>query len=122
MTVFTEGRHAAEFVLNEDGGSLSRDTIEIDESQDIVPGEVLGKVTASGKYLVLNPTATDGSEKAAALPLYGAKTGLGESTKIAGITRLAKVNGKLLTWPVGITAEQKAAAISQLGEKHIAVR
>ncbi len=43
MTVFTEGRHAAEFVLSEAMRSFSRDNITIAVSQTIVPGRVLGK-------------------------------------------------------------------------------
>ena len=43
MTVFTEGRHAAEFLLSEGEKNFSRDNISIAESQTIVPGSVLGK-------------------------------------------------------------------------------
>lgn len=43
MTVFTEGRHAAEFVLSEGDRNFSRDNLVIAASQDIRPGTVLGK-------------------------------------------------------------------------------
>lgn len=43
MTVYTEGRHAAEFLLSELPGTQSRENIVIAESQTIVPGAVLGK-------------------------------------------------------------------------------
>lgn len=43
MTVFTEGRHAAEFLLSEGQGNFSRDNIVIAASQAIQPGSVLGK-------------------------------------------------------------------------------
>lgn len=42
MTVFTEGRHAAEFLMSEQGITFSRDNITIGESQTLVPGHVLG--------------------------------------------------------------------------------
>lgn len=42
MTVFTEGRHAAEFLMYEQGITFSRDNISIAESQTLVPGQVLG--------------------------------------------------------------------------------
>ena len=43
MTVFTEGRHAAEFVLSEGQRLFSRDNIKIAALQTIKPGSVLGK-------------------------------------------------------------------------------
>jgi hypothetical protein len=43
MTVFTEGRHAAEFVLSEGPKNYSRDNLKIAASQSILPGSVLGK-------------------------------------------------------------------------------
>jgi hypothetical protein len=43
MTIFTEGRHAAEFLLSEGQGNFSRDNIVIAASQEIKPGSVLGK-------------------------------------------------------------------------------
>ena len=42
MNVLTEGRHAAEFVLSEGEGMISRDNIKIAAEQTIVPGTVLG--------------------------------------------------------------------------------
>ncbi len=41
MTTFTEGRHAAEFVLSEANHNRSRDNIVIAASQTIVPGQIL---------------------------------------------------------------------------------
>lgn len=48
MTVFTEGRHAAEFIMSEAAGMRSRETAEIAASQSIVPGQVLGKIAGGG--------------------------------------------------------------------------
>jgi len=121
MTVKTEGRHAAEFVLSEGPGQISRGNITIGASQTIVPGAVLGKAD-EGHYKVLAPGASDGTETAAAIALYGVVTGAEETAKIAAIVDLAEVNGKLLTWPAGITNEQKAAAIVALAARNIKVR
>lgn len=41
MTTFTEGRHAAEFVLSEANHNRSRDNIVVAASQTIVPGQIL---------------------------------------------------------------------------------
>lgn len=44
--VFTEGRHAAEFVLAEGPGNISRDNLKIGASQAVLVGTVLGAVAA----------------------------------------------------------------------------
>lgn len=49
MTVFTEGRHAGEFLMSEAAGTRSRDTITIPAGTGKVePGTVLGKLSADG--------------------------------------------------------------------------
>jgi len=48
MTVFTEGRHAAEFLLSEGQGNFSRDNITVASSQDFKAGQVLGKRAVVG--------------------------------------------------------------------------
>jgi hypothetical protein len=45
----------------------SRDQITVLAGQTLVPGEVLGKVTASGKYAAIDFAAGDGTENAAGL-------------------------------------------------------
>jgi hypothetical protein len=219
MTVYTEGRHAAEFLLSEGQGNFSRDSIVIAASQAIVPGSVLGKravvadvvatasaadgnvassgiiamgspavtskvkdgrykgiavtattvrwedpdgkeigvsthgsvfskggvkftITAGGsanaagdefyidvaadsadfEFGAHDPSATDGFEIAAAVALYGATTGADERTSISAVTRLAEVNGKLLSWDADITAAQKADAVQALADRSIIVR
>lgn len=218
MTVFTEGRHAAEFLLSEGQGNFSRDNIAIAASQDFKAGQVLGKravvadviatpsakagntgnatiamgdpaVTSKvkdGRYTGIatdathvrwedpsgteigtsthgaafakggvsftitagntanvagdefyvdvaadsgdfefgahDPSAADGFEIAAAVALYPAMTGAGESAKISAITRLAEVNGNCLGWDADITDGQKADAVQALADRGIIVR
>jgi len=72
MTVLTEGRHPGEFLMTEANGQRSRDSITIASGAGIIaPGTVLGKITASGKYLASAAGATDGSQTAVAIALYG---------------------------------------------------
>lgn len=223
MTIKTEGRCAAEFVLAEANGNRSRGSLEIADQMSIVPGQVLGKVGVNegavtvgnpaftgtgdgtltkanpaygagvqegtykvrlveitadggqfevirpdgtvdghavvgtaydgqvkftiadgstdfsaaaqftlavtiaaaadeGQFKALDLAAVDGAEIASAIALYDAVTAENETVKIAGIVRDAEVNGNLLTWPAGITADQKAAAIAQLAALGIIVR
>lgn len=72
--------------------------------------------------VVWDPDGTDGSENASALAIYPATTGVGETVKIAGLVRDCEVNGNILSWPAGITAAEKAAAIAGLADAGIIVR
>lgn len=98
-----------------------------DGSTDFVVGDsIIFRVgvenTEDLSFGALDLAATDGKAEAAAIAIYPAVTGVGESAKISGIVRQAEVNGKCLEWPAGITAAQKAAAIEQLDRKGIIVR
>lgn len=58
----------------------------------------------------------------AGIAIYGAITGAGETTKVAGIVRDAEANGNCLAWPAGITAAQQTLAIGALRRADIIVR
>lgn len=51
MDAFTEGRHAAEFLLSEGQGNFSRDNIVVAASQDFQAGRVLGKRAVVGSVV-----------------------------------------------------------------------
>ena len=76
-------------------------------------GAVLGKVTASGKYEVLDPAAVDGSEVAAGV-LYDAVDASAADAEGVAIVRLAEINPAELVWPAGVTAPQQTTALGQL--------
>ena len=86
--------------------------------------EVVVGVETPGDYqaVAFDPEGEDGSEKAAAIAIYPAVTGEGETLKIAAIFRDAEVNVNCLAWPEGITAEQQAAAVADLASVGILVR
>jgi len=75
----------------------------------------------SAKYTILAPAAADGTQFAAGF-LYQATDATLADTATVVLARLAEVNANHITWPAGITAAQKAAAISQLADKNIIVR
>ncbi|UEM11731.1 head decoration protein [Bradyrhizobium barranii subsp. barranii] len=122
MPTFNEGRHPAEFLLSEANGQRSRGNITIGQNQTIVPGSVLGQITASGQYIAHDPAAADGSQTAAAVALYGAVTGAGATAAISAIVREAELNGKTLTTKTGLTAPQLAQISTDLAGKQIIVR
>lgn len=77
---------------------------------------------ADFQYFEHNAAATDGTEVAAAIALYPATTGVGETAAISAITRDAEVNGKILTWKSGATDAQKADGTQALAALGVIVR
>ncbi|WP_038384962.1 head decoration protein [Bradyrhizobium elkanii] len=122
MPTFNEGRHPAEFLLSEANGQRSRGNITIAANQTIVPGSVLGQVTASGQWVGHDPAAVDGSRTAGAIALYGVQTGPAATFAISAIVREAEVNGKTLSYKAGLTAPQIAQIATDLAGKQIIVR
>ena len=123
MTVFTEGRHAAEFVMEELGVNFARDTITIVSGAGVIaPGTVLGKITASGKYKPSTATGADGGQTAVALNLYEVDA-TSADVEVAAITRGATVNGKLIAYDSTVDDDaKKAAKATQLAAAQIIVR
>lgn len=81
MTVFTEGRWAAEFVLSEDEFGRSRENLTIAAEQNFAPGTPLGRVS--------DPDENDAAASAAA-----GNTGQGEMTLAGTATSSAAKNGR----------------------------
>jgi hypothetical protein len=73
------------------------------------------------QYKALNPAAADGSQIAAAIAYQGFAT-TSSAEPIAGIVRQAELIGNSLTWPAGMTAAQRAAALDQLAKLTLIVR
>jgi hypothetical protein len=96
----------------------SRDAITLlAGSGDLVTGTVLGKITASGKYVPLDPdvSPSDGSEVAAGILLLDRDVDASsDDTGAVAIVRNATVADSGLTWPTGISAGNKTTAIAQL--------
>ena len=68
----TERKYAGEFILSESPGKISRDTVvvTVGATTTLQAGQVLGKITATGKYVPVANGATpasDGSQVAAAI-------------------------------------------------------
>lgn len=83
---------------------------------------IVGVEAGDYQAVAYNPDGDDGSEKPAAIAIYPALTGEGETVKIAALRRDAEVNTHCLAWPEEIVAEKKAAAISALAALGIIVR
>lgn len=69
MTVLTETIHQGEWLVSEGNGKISRDevTVTVSGATKWLSGTVLGKITASGKYIKYANGNSDGSEVAAGI-------------------------------------------------------
>jgi hypothetical protein len=126
MTTFTEGRHAAEFVLSEAEGTRSRDNVTLEggftDAGVLKAGTVLGKLTSGGKYVASPASGSDGSQTAVAVLLYPADLADGD-VEAAVVSRDAEVNGNCLEYEATVdTDNEKAAKATQLAAVGIIVR
>jgi hypothetical protein len=85
--------------------------------------EITVDLDAGGETVVAwNPTANDGTEVAACLPLYREKTGVGERKAIATMARDAEIKAEVVAWPDGVTADQQEVALQQLAMNGLIAR
>jgi hypothetical protein len=113
----------SDVVKTEGPNRYSRDEVTVASGAGVItPGHVLGKVTATGKYVPLAPAASDGSQIAARISLQNANATSADATRVVVLSRLAEVVAQALVWPVGITANQKTAALAQLETAGIVAR
>lgn len=97
MSSETERVYAG-IVLSELPGNQSRKNVTIVSGQSLKRGDVVGKVTASGKYAIYANGASDGTESAAGV-LIGEDVDATSADK-AGVILFqgAEVNKDLLGW------------------------
>lgn len=126
--MFVKTPSAASYLVSEANGTRSRDVVTIAEGVHALPGTVLGKVTATGHYVPLDPAngsgegqSPDGSQTAAAVLFAEVDATLGEKPGVI-TARDAEVAAHALLWPTGITEQQKTAALAQLAQAGIVAR
>ncbi|MBB2157206.1 head decoration protein [Gluconacetobacter diazotrophicus] len=76
---------------------LVTDTVTIGASQTLIRGAVLGRVTATGEYILSVATATDGSQNPAAILVDNVTTAAG-ATQTAGVYLQGEFNSNYLTF------------------------
>lgn len=123
MTTFTEGRHAAEFILSEANGNRSRENGTVVSGQNLVAGRVVMD-NGSGKLTALTAAGTagdlDGTVLGILIEPVDASAG---DVAAAYIARDAEVNGNLITHPTESTGGgEQAASIAALAALGIIVR
>lgn len=99
MTVLTQGVQPLEFLLSEADGMRAREneTVTVAGSEALVSGRVLGKLSATGKWVAYDDVGTDGSEIAAGV-LGTPLAGVNGDYKALVFVRDCEVIGSMLNW------------------------
>jgi len=126
MATLTKIQSNASFIVSESNGYRSRDdvTVTVPASTTYAAGTILGKITASGKYVRHAAAATDGSENEAGVlyeTLVNTTVSAVDSESVS-FARDAEVNGSELTYEVGADAAQITASNLALKALGIIVR
>jgi hypothetical protein len=136
-TSITETLHRGGFIISELEGYGSRTLETVISGQNLTPGTVLGRITASGKMTILAPGASDGSQHAAGILFDFVDATAGDVTGQVVIERSAEVRDTalssaapalnqgflgVLVWPGGISGPQMATAVAELLALGISVR
>ncbi len=122
MTTLSEGKTPGDFLLFEEQDHYSRDEVTIAASADLEPGAVLGKITASGKYVLSVNTETDGSETPVAVLLTQAAAASADVSAVV-LARHSRVRRGGLTFDASITTEgHRDTAVAALADVGIIAR
>ncbi|WP_243368873.1 head decoration protein [Microvirga solisilvae] len=122
MTVLTENlKRPAHYLVSEANGHLSREQVIIAAGADLAAGAVLGKITASGKYVRWNGSASDGSQTAVAVLFADAKAASADA-RVVITARHAEVSAAALVWPDGTLDAAKNTQIANLASRGIIAR
>lgn len=111
-------RRAGEHLVSEVNPNMSRKTIVLLGGVVYAAGTVLGQITATKKYAIHDPAATDGTQTAAAVLFAEVDAAAGDKKGVIHRS-LCVCLKSLLTWKDGTTDPQKAAAVTALEANHI---
>lgn len=110
MPVLTQGYQTGEFLVSEAPGERSRDvvTVTVAGAVALPSGTVLGKITATGKFVKYDEAGTDDGRRVAAAVLLTACPGTNGDYKCAVLNTDAEVIGAVLNGGAGVDANGKA--------------
>ena len=123
MTTLTEGKHAGGFLVWEVLRDFTRETVTIASGAGkLAPGTVLGKITTGGKYTVLTPGASNGSQNAAGILWASVDASDADAAGVVMLRGPAIVNRHEISLPEGATEAQITAATTALATLGIILR
>lgn len=121
MAVQTESNRLGDIVKWEEDNHFSRDPVVVASGENLPIGTIVGKVTATGKMVELDPIATDGSEEAAGFLIADCDASAADVNAVI-IAREAIVVSSGLVWNVAVTDPEKVIALAELKALGIIVR
>lgn len=108
--------NTAHYIVSEANGFRSRDVGIIASGSGVLKaGSVLGRLTASGKYVPFDPDGEDGSENAAAI-LYEGCDASDDDVRRTLTARDTEVHADVLLWADGVSDNDKTAALAALAD------
>lgn len=121
--VMNEGTYPGEFLVTESPGTISRDTVTVTVPADttLESGAVLGQITASGKYVPFDDSASDGRETAAGILYAKLENDTEAADDQAGVIVNfgAEVRSADLVWEEGV---DENAGLADLAARFIKAR
>ena len=113
MAVKNENMTLGDAIKWEEDGSYSRKKVTIAAGNSVSALQVVGIVTASGKYAAFNQDGTDGTNAAAGIMVAAVDASTADKEGVI-INDQALVVMDNLAWPSDITVPEKTAAIAEL--------
>jgi len=115
MPAKTEGNYLGDWLLDEFGApNYAREEVIILSGQNLKTGTVLGKVTASGKYVAYDNTASDGRETAAGVLIGDTDASSADKKAVALVRGPAVISKAGLTWHANNDGAAKTAGLADL--------
>lgn len=118
MTVYTEKAHALSCLISEANGNRSRENVVVASGNVIDANQVVGKITATGKYAAYDNGASDGTQTAAGIATHYVDATAGD-TPLAIMARDCEVIRDELHF---LTGADEAAGYVDLAAAGIVVR
>ena len=123
MTTLVKGPTTGGFLVWEVLRDYTRETVTLASGAGkLAPGTVLGRITSGGKYTVLTPGASNGSQNAAGILWGPADATDADAPGVVLVRGPALVNRHEIVWPEGITEGQTNTAIAALTALGIILR
>ena len=121
MAAIVEGTYLDDWLKWEQNNHYSREVVTIASGQSVVNGQVLGIVTASGKYAAHDQDAEDGTEAAAGIAIADYDATSADVSSVA-IVRDAIVVEANLTFQSDIDSAEQITAMAELKALGIVTR
>jgi hypothetical protein len=123
MTTLTEGKHTGGFLIWEVLRDYTRETITLASGAGkLAPGTVLGRITTGGKYTLLTPGATNGSQNAAGILWADVDATEVDAPGVVILRGPAIANRHEIVWPEAATEAQITTATTALAALGIILR